>query len=109
MNYLIVDIGNTNIVMAVFDGKKIKKKWRISSFLNRTKDEYILWLKYIADQNFSFNDIMGNFIKKCDITFHSRFEFFFKKSHFHLYRLFYFINSHHLLNKYPKINIPTSF
>ena len=25
MNYLIVDIGNTNIVMAVFDGKKIKK------------------------------------------------------------------------------------
>ena len=26
MNYLIVDIGNTNIVMAVFDGKKIKKK-----------------------------------------------------------------------------------
>ena len=25
MNYLIVDIGNTNIVMAVFDGKKIQK------------------------------------------------------------------------------------
>ena len=58
MNYLIVDIGNTNIVMAVFDGKKIKKKWRISSFLNRTKDEYILWLKYIADQNFTFKDII---------------------------------------------------
>ena len=58
MNYLIVDIGNTNIVMAVFDGKKIKKKWRISSYLNRTKDEYILWLKYIADQNFSFKDII---------------------------------------------------
>ena len=58
MNYLVVDIGNTNIVMAVFDGKKIKKKWRISSFLNRTKDEYILWLKYIADQNFSFKDII---------------------------------------------------
>ena len=58
MNYLVVDIGNTNIVMAVFDGKKIKKKWRISSFLNRTKDEYILWLKYIADQNFTFEDII---------------------------------------------------
>ena len=58
MNYLIVDIGNTNIVMAVFDGKEIKKKWRISSFLNRTKDEYILWLKYISDQNFTFEDII---------------------------------------------------
>ena len=58
MNYLIVDIGNTNIVMAVFDGKKIKQKWRISSFLNRTKDEYILWLKYIVDQNFTFEDII---------------------------------------------------
>ena len=58
MNYLIVDIGNTNIVMAAFDGNKIKKKWRISSFLNRTKDEYILWLKYIAEQDFSFKDII---------------------------------------------------
>ena len=58
MSYLIVDIGNTNIVMAAFDGKKIKKKWRISSSLNRTKDEYILWLKYISDQNFTFKDII---------------------------------------------------
>ena len=67
MNYLIVDIGNTNIVMAVFDGKKIQKKWRISSFLNRTKDEYILWLKYIVDQNSTFKDIiMGSVVP--DIT-----------------------------------------
>ena len=58
MDYLIIDIGNTNIVMAVFDGKKIKQKWRISSFLNRTKDEYILWLKYIIDQNYTFKDII---------------------------------------------------
>ena len=58
MNYLIIDIGNTNIVMAVFDGKKIKQKWRISSFLNRTKDEYILWLKFIIDQNYIFKDII---------------------------------------------------
>ena len=38
MAYLIIDIGNTNIVVAVFDGQKIQKKWRISSYLNRTKD-----------------------------------------------------------------------
>ena len=58
MNYLIVDIGNTNIVLAVFDGKEIKKKWRISSHLNRTKDEYVIWLKYIINQNYKFNDII---------------------------------------------------
>ena len=58
MTYLIIDIGNTNIVMAIFDGKKIKKKWRISSFLNRTKDEYILWLKHIVRENYTFNDII---------------------------------------------------
>ena len=58
MNYLIVDIGNTNIVLAVFDGKKIDKKWRISSHLNRTKDEYVIWLKYIIDQHYKFDDII---------------------------------------------------
>ena len=58
MSYLIIDIGNTNIVIAVFDGKIIQQKWRISSFLNRTKDEYILWLKYIVDQNYFFKDII---------------------------------------------------
>ena len=58
MAYLIIDIGNTNIVMAVFDGKKIQKKWRISSYLNRTKDEYILWLKYIVNHSFTFKDII---------------------------------------------------
>ena len=58
MQYLIIDIGNTNIVMAVFDGKKIKKKQRISSFLNRTKNEYILWLKYIVNNNYLFKDII---------------------------------------------------
>ena len=32
MNYLIVDIGNTNIVMAVFDGKEIKKSGEFHHF-----------------------------------------------------------------------------
>ena len=58
MAYLIIDIGNTNIVMAVFDGKKIQKRWRISSYLNRTKDEYILWLKYIVNHSLIFKDII---------------------------------------------------
>lgn len=35
-----VDIGNTNVVIAVFDGDKIIQQWRISSDKNRTGDEY---------------------------------------------------------------------
>ena len=37
---LAVDIGNTNIVAAVFDGDVITFRWRISSDARRTGDEY---------------------------------------------------------------------
>ncbi len=58
MQYLIIDIGNTNIVFAIYDGTKIIKNWRISSHLQRTNDEYILWLKSTVADNFKFNDII---------------------------------------------------
>ena len=35
-----VDIGNTNVVIAVFDKNKIIQQWRISSDTKRTGDEY---------------------------------------------------------------------
>ena len=35
-----VDIGNTNVVIAVFDGDKIIQQWRVSSDDKRTGDEY---------------------------------------------------------------------
>ncbi len=35
-----VDIGNTNIVAAVFDGDRIVHQWRIASDIKRTGDEY---------------------------------------------------------------------
>ena len=37
---LAVDIGNTNIVAAVFEGDVITSRWRISSDTRRTGDEY---------------------------------------------------------------------
>ena len=37
---LAVDIGNTNIVAAVFEGDEITFRWRISSDARRTGDEY---------------------------------------------------------------------
>ncbi|AKQ42214.1 pantothenate kinase [Aurantiacibacter atlanticus] len=41
---LAVDVGNTNIVFALFDGSEIRGRWRIASDPRRTGDEYATWL-----------------------------------------------------------------
>ena len=41
---LAIDIGNTNVVFALFDGRRIKARWRIASDPRRTGDEYAVWL-----------------------------------------------------------------
>ena len=37
---LAIDIGNTNIVLGVFQGKRLKGSWRIATNLDKTPDEY---------------------------------------------------------------------
>lgn len=37
---LAVDVGNTNTVLGVFEGEKLKDHWRISTSPHRTADEY---------------------------------------------------------------------
>ncbi len=37
---LVIDVGNTNIVLGVFDGKKLLDHWRVSTDRLRTTDEY---------------------------------------------------------------------
>lgn len=41
---LAIDIGNTNVVVAVFNGRTIKARWRIATDPRRTGDEYAVWL-----------------------------------------------------------------
>jgi type III pantothenate kinase len=41
---LAVDVGNTNVVFAVMDGRQIKARWRIATDARRTGDEYAVWL-----------------------------------------------------------------
>lgn len=41
---LAVDIGNTNVVFAVFDGDSLKGQWRIATDKTRTADEYAVLL-----------------------------------------------------------------
>ena len=41
---LVVDAGNTNVVMAVHDGTEWRGIWRIATEPQRTSDEYAVWL-----------------------------------------------------------------
>ena len=41
---LAADVGNTNVVFAIFDGPEIRARWRIATDGRRTGDEYATWL-----------------------------------------------------------------
>lgn len=41
---LAADVGNTNVVFALFEGMDIKARWRIATDPRRTGDEYAVWL-----------------------------------------------------------------
>lgn len=41
---LAVDVGNTNVVFALFEERSIRARWRIATDPRRTGDEYAVWL-----------------------------------------------------------------
>ena len=41
---LAADVGNTNVVFALFERREIKARWRIATDPRRTGDEYAVWL-----------------------------------------------------------------
>ena len=51
---LVIDVGNTNIVLGVFKGKELLDHWRISTNKLRTTDEYGVLIRdlfYLNDVN----------------------------------------------------------
>ena len=46
---LVVDAGNTNVVMAIHDGASWRGIWRIATDPQRTSDEYAVWLLTLLD------------------------------------------------------------
>jgi type III pantothenate kinase len=46
---LAIDIGNTNVVFALFEGMKLRARWRIASDPRRTGDEYAVWLMQLLE------------------------------------------------------------
>ncbi|WP_375403346.1 type III pantothenate kinase [uncultured Sphingomonas sp.] len=41
---LAIDAGNTNVVFALVEGRRIRARWRIATDPRRTADEYAVWL-----------------------------------------------------------------
>jgi type III pantothenate kinase len=46
---LAVDVGNTNVVFALFEGREIRTRWRIATDPRRTADEYAVWLMQLME------------------------------------------------------------
>lgn len=44
---LVIDVGNTNIVLGVYDGKKLINDWRVATNKDKTSDEYGLVIEQI--------------------------------------------------------------
>ena len=56
--FLTIDIGNTNIVVALFNEDTLVSSWRLHTDVSRTGDEYgILISSFFTDGGFSVADI----------------------------------------------------
>ncbi len=57
---LAIDVGNTNITFAVFDGETVRADWRIGTVVRRTGDEYAgLLISLMAERGLRLSDIDG--------------------------------------------------
>ncbi|MBN6187408.1 type III pantothenate kinase [Aneurinibacillus sp. BA2021] len=57
---LVIDVGNTNIVLGVYEGDELKHNWRIGTDRTKTDDEFGMLIKSLfADQGVSFRDVEG--------------------------------------------------
>lgn len=61
---LVIDVGNTNTVVGIYDGKDLIKDWRIHTERNTTEDEFYI----LADSLFSASNINPKKIDKTVIS-----------------------------------------
>jgi type III pantothenate kinase len=48
---LAIDVGNTNVVFALMEGRVIRSRWRIATDPRRTADEYAVWLHQLMEMD----------------------------------------------------------
>jgi hypothetical protein len=46
---LVLDVGNTNTVVGLFQGSDLISRWRLSTHADRTADEVGMWLRQLLD------------------------------------------------------------
>lgn len=55
---LVIDVGNTHMVVGIFDGDKLRRSWRISTDLKKTEDEFAMLFKnLLAEQELIYTHI----------------------------------------------------
>ncbi|HYE82255.1 MAG TPA: type III pantothenate kinase [Clostridia bacterium] len=55
---LVIDVGNTNIVLGIYEGRKLLNFWRVKTDEGKTSDEYGMIISQLFTlQNFKFSDI----------------------------------------------------
>jgi type III pantothenate kinase len=55
---LVIDIGNTNITIGMFQGDKLRATWRISTGVHRMADEYaVMLLNLLQHQGIKLTDV----------------------------------------------------
>jgi type III pantothenate kinase len=47
---LVIDVGNTNIVMGIYDGNRLLKDWRIHTDTSMTEDEFTVFAGHMFSQ-----------------------------------------------------------
>ena len=47
---LVIDVGNSNIVLGIYDGVSLVRSWRLSTDKSRTSDEYSVLLQSLFGQ-----------------------------------------------------------
>ena len=65
----VMDVGNTNIKTAVFDGERMVKRWRCATSLTMTSDQYGIVMadlfRYHGLDMHSITGIMISSVKGC--------------------------------------------
>src|SRR6266850_7015738 len=50
-NLLVVDVGNTNIVLGIYRGDELLNSWRLATARDRTSDEYGILAKQLVAES----------------------------------------------------------
>ena len=71
---LAIDVGNTNIVLGVFEGERLVESWRLATLRERTSDEIGIWVAQLFEHRAIDVDkvtgiVMGSVVPPLTSTF----------------------------------------